>query len=179
MTPDGHQPTGAPGTPPHEPPHWEQRLEKALGWYIILLMSTAGLGLGMPFQLHPSAMLQRLASIVFVAAYVPFLPMSILLLYRPMRRNPPFNRLYAWGMRLLSASLLIFLPSFLWAYVGATGLLFGWHFSRMDLSVFIVIVMLTSILAIMGGILVFVAFIRDLWRLARSRRLSPPSGLRD
>ncbi len=82
-------------------------------------------------------------------------------------------------MRFLMASMLVGLPSLLWGYVGVTGLLSGWHFSRMEQPVLLALLTLMVILEIMGAILVFVPFIRDRWRLARSLWLGPPPSSRE
>lgn len=182
MTPDEHQFASTPDAPPRELPQWEQRLEKALPWYGIFLGVTLTISQaqGKPFNLHPSAMLQRIASIVFVAAFVPYALIGMTLIFRTMRQNPPPNRLYAWGAYLLVAGLLVGLPSGFWLYVeDIAGHISRGHLSSSELLVIVVLLTLTCILCGIGTVLLVAAFIRDLWRLARSLWLGPPSRLRD
>ncbi len=180
MAPDEHQPTNTPDAPPRQPPQWEQRLEKAWRWCFYILLVTFSLDIGKPFNIHLTGMLQRLASIVFVAAFVPYALIGMTLIFRTRQRNPPPNRLYAWGAYLLVAGLLVALPFGFWLYLAdSVGHLSEWHFSRMDQLVFVAILMLIVISMFMGLVLLVAAFIRDLGRLARSLWLGPPSGSRD
>ncbi len=170
MTPDEHQPTSTPAAPPRQPPQWEQRLEKATQWLSIFLLVTLSLDMGKPFNIHLTGMLQQLTNVVFVAAFVPYALIGMILIFRLMRRNPPLNRLYAWGAYLLVAGLLVGLPAGFWlSFAGIASPISEWHFSRMDQLVCGALLMLMVILVFMGLVLLMPAVIRDLWRLARSR----------